>query len=241
MSNDMAAPSRRAVLDAAAAGSMTTLASPIGPAQTQTSAKTFVLVHGGWRGGWCWRRVADLLEKKGHKVFAPTMTGLGERSHLLDAKINLATHVTDIVNVVKWEGPSDIVLVGSIVFLDAFVPESGDSVADKASQPVREAIATLVQKGDSAMKPVPAAVFRVNEKDRAWVDGKCTPHPIATLTEKINVTGAYERIAKKAYIRAKGYPSIPFDGTQAKVAANPAWRVTSWRAATTPWSTCPTG
>ena len=245
MSNDMAAPSRRAVLDAAAAGSMTTLASPIGPAQTQTSAKTFVLVHGGWRGGWCWRRVADLLEKKGHKVFAPTMTGLGERSHLLDAKINLATHVTDIVNVVKWEGLSDIVLVGhsyggliisgvaeqmreaigSIVFLDAFVPESGDNVADKASQPVREAIATLVQKGDSAMKPVPAAVFRVNEKDRAWVDGKCTPHPIATLTEKITVTGAHERVAMKAYIRAKGYPSIPFDGTQAKVAANPAWRV----------------
>ena len=245
MSNDMAAPSRRAVLGVAAAGSMATLASPIGPAQAQTSAKTFVLVHGGWHGGWCWRRVADLLEKKGHKVFAPTMTGLGERSHLLDAKINLATHVTDIVNVVKWEELSDIVLVGhsyggliisgvaeqmreaigSIVFLDAFVPESGDSVADKASQPVREAIAALVQKGDSAMKPVPAAVFRVNEKDRAWVDGKCTPHPIATLTEKINVTGAYERIAKKAYIRAKGYPSIPFDGTQAKVAANPAWRV----------------
>jgi pimeloyl-ACP methyl ester carboxylesterase len=166
MSNDMAAPSRRAVLGVAAAGSMATLASPIGPAQAQTSAKTFVLVHGGWHGGWCWRRVADLLEKKGHKVFAPTMTGLGERSHLLDAKINLATHVTDIVNVVKWEELSDIVLVGhsyggliisgvaeqmreaigSIVFLDAFVPESGDSVADKASQPVREAIAALCRR-----------------------------------------------------------------------------------------------
>jgi pimeloyl-ACP methyl ester carboxylesterase len=244
MSHDMAAPSRRAVLVAAAA-SMATLASPIGPAQAQTSAKTFVLVHGGWHGGWCWRRVADLLEKKGHKVFAPTMTGLGERSHLLDAKINLATHVTDIVNVVKWEGLSDIVLVGhsyggliisgvaeqmheaigSIAFLDAFVPESGDSVADKASQPVREAIAALVQKGDSAMKPVPAAVFRVNEKDRAWVDGKCTPHPVATFTDKITVSGARERIGKKAYIRAKGYPSVPFDGAHAKLAANPAWRV----------------
>jgi len=245
MSNDTTTPSRRVVVGAVAAGTMATLASPIGPAQAQTAAKTFVLVHGGWHGGWCWRRVADLLEKNGHKVFAPTMTGLGERSHLLDAKINLATHVTDIVNVIKWEGLSEIVLVGhsyggviisgvaeqvreaigSIVFLDAFVPESGDSVADKASQPVREAIAALVQKGDSAMKPVPAAVFRVNEKDRAWVDDKCTLHPIATLTEKINVTGAHERITKKAYIRAKGYPSIPFDGAQAKVAANPAWRV----------------
>jgi pimeloyl-ACP methyl ester carboxylesterase len=214
-------------------------------AQAQQSAKTFVLVHGAWHGGWCWRRVSDLLEKKGHKVFAPTMTGLGERSHLIDAKINLATHVTDIVNVIKWEGLKDIVLVGhsyggviisgvaeqardaigSIVFLDAFVPESGDSLADKASQPVRDAIAPLAQKGELAMKAVPAAVFRVNEKDRAWVDAMCTPHPLATLTDKITLTGARDRIAKKAYIRAKGYPSVPFDGFHDKLKADAAWRV----------------
>ena len=243
MSNDMAAPSRRAVLGAAAAGSMATLASPIGPAQAQTSAKTFVLVHGGWHGGWCWRRVADLLEKKGHKVFAPTMTGLGERSHLLDAKINLATHVTEIVNVVKWEGLSDIVLVGhsyggviisgvaeqvpeaigSIVYLDAFVPENGEALVTLTTR--RQAIEDLVQKGETSMKPVPAAVFEVNEKDRAWVDGKCTPHPLATLTDKITLTGARDRIAKKAYIRATGYANPPFDSAQAKVKALAGWRV----------------
>jgi len=214
-------------------------------AQTQTGGKTFVLVHGAWHGGWCWRRVSDLLEKKGHKVFAPTMTGLGERSHLIGGKIDLATHVTDIVNVIKWEGLSNIVLVGhsyggmiisgvaeqaqptigSLVFLDAFVPESGASLAEGASQPVREGIAAAVQRGETTLKPVPAAVFRVNEKDRAWVDGLCTPHPIATLTDKITLTGARDRIAKKAYIRAKGYPSIPFDGAQSKLAANSAWRV----------------
>ena len=80
--------------------------------------------------------------------------------------------------------------IGSIVFLDAFVPANGDSLAAKASQPVREAIAGLVEKGETAMKPVPAAVFRVNEKDRAWVDAMCTPHPVATLTDKITLTGA---------------------------------------------------
>jgi pimeloyl-ACP methyl ester carboxylesterase len=213
--------------------------------QAQTSAKTFVLVHGAWHGGWCWRRLSDLLEKKGHKVFTPTMTGLGERSHLLDPKVNLATHVTDIVNVIKWEGLSHIVLVGhsyggviisgvaeqlreaigSIVFLDAFVPESGDSLAAKASQPVREAIAALVEKGEQTMKPVSAAVFRVNEKDRAWVDAMCTPHPVATLTDKITVSGARDSIAKKTYIRAKGYPSVPFDGAQEKLKADAQWRV----------------
>ncbi len=243
MSNDMG-QTRRTVLGGMGTGLLTMATADQTNAQAQTSGKTFVLVHGAWHGGWCWRRVSDLLQKKGHKVFTPTMTGLGERSHLIDAKVNLATHVTDIVNVIKWENLNDIVLVGhsyggviisgvaeqareaigSIVFLDAFVPETGDSLAAKASQPVREAIAALVQKGDTAMKPVPAAVFRVNEKDRAWVDGMCTPHPIATLTDKITVTGAREKIAKKAYVRAKGYPSVPFDGMQERYKADAAWR-----------------
>ena len=115
--------------------------------------------------------------------------------------------------------------IASIVFLDAFVPDNGASLADGASQPVREAIAAATQKGELTLKPVPAAVFRVNEKDRAWVDGLCTPHPISTLTDKVTLTGARDRVAKKSYIRAKGYPSIPFDGAQAKLAANSAWRV----------------
>jgi pimeloyl-ACP methyl ester carboxylesterase len=235
---------RRTVLGGIAAGAA--LMADQTSAQAQASAKTFVLVHGAWHGGWCWRRVSDLLEKRGHKVFAPTMTGLGERSHLLDAKLNLATHIADIVNVIKWEELKDIVLVGhsyggliisgvvesvgdkigSIVFLDAFVPDNGDALAAKASEPVREQIATAVQNGEIAMKPVPAAVFRVNEKDRAWVDGKCTPHPLATLTDKISLTGARERVAKKAYIRAKGYPSVPFDAAQERLKRDSAWRVT---------------
>ena len=114
---------------------------------------TFVLVHGAWHGGWCWRRVADRLERQGHKVFTPTLTGLGERSHLIGGDIELATHVADVVNLVKWEGLTDIVLVGhsyagmvvnevaerigpsiaSIVFLDAFLPQPGESLATLAS------------------------------------------------------------------------------------------------------------
>ena len=70
------------------------------PARAQSAAKTFVLVHGAACGGWIWRRVADLLEKQGCKVFAPTFTGLGERSHLLTKDVGLDTHVTDVVNVV---------------------------------------------------------------------------------------------------------------------------------------------
>jgi len=237
-------PTRRGVVGGISFGLAASAAGAIAPASAQTLTKTFVLVHGGWHGGWCWRRVADLLEAKGHKVFVPTLTGLGEESHLLDAKVHLATHITDIVNLIKWEDLKGIVLIGhsyggyiisgvaeqmqgsiaSIAFLDAFVPENGDSLEAGASQPVKDAIAAAKGKGEIALKPVPASVFRVNEKDRAWVDSKCTPQPIATLTDKSTITGAREKIAKKAYIRAKGYPSIPFDAAQAKYKANAAWK-----------------
>lgn len=247
MPNTPDTSSRRDVLGAAAvvAGITAVAAGSIMPGVAQTSSKTFLLVHGAWHGGWCWRRVSDLLEKRGHKVFAPTMTGLGERSHLLDGKINLSTHVTDIANVIKWEGLKDFVLVGhsyggfvisvlaeqmrepiaSIVFLDAFLPDDGQSLSDIASQPVREGIAAALQRGDTALKPVPAAVFRVNEKDRAWVDAMCTPHPIGTFTEKVKITGARDRAAKRAYIRAKEYPSPSFDAARARAEGSGGWRV----------------
>ena len=89
---------RRNVLASAGAGAS---AAALGgaPALAQTGQrKTFVLVHGAWHGGWCWRRVSDLLEKRGHKVFTPTMTGLGERAHLLDDKVNLGNSILRIIH-----------------------------------------------------------------------------------------------------------------------------------------------
>src|SRR5438309_11499546 len=97
--------------------------------------KIFVLVHGAWHGGWCWRRVSDLLEKQGHKVFTPTLTGLGERSHLLRAGINVTTHVTDVVNLIKWEGLSDVVLCGHS-YGGMVVSVVAEQMADKLSSSV---------------------------------------------------------------------------------------------------------
>jgi pimeloyl-ACP methyl ester carboxylesterase len=247
MANGTKAGTRRDLLGGAAvaAGAAVFSAGSTVPAFAQTPPKAFLLVHGAWHGGWCWRRVSDALEKRGHKVFSPTLTGLGERSHLLDGKINLSTHVTDIANVIKWEGFKDFVLVGhsyggfvisalaeqlrepiaSIVFLDAFLPDDGQSLSDIASQPVREGIAAALQRGEIGLKPVPASVFRVNEKDRAWVDAMCTPHPIGTFTEKVKIDGARDRVAKRAYIRAKEYPSPSFDAARARAEASGGWRV----------------
>jgi pimeloyl-ACP methyl ester carboxylesterase len=241
---DQGGLTRRGVVGAVGMGALAASAAGVLPAQAQGVRKTFVLVHGAWHGAWCWRRVSDLLEQKGHKVFVPTMTGLADKSHLLDARVNLTTHITDVVNLIKWEDLKDFVLVGhsyagyiisgvaeqlqgsigALVFLDAFVPENGDSLAAGASKPVKDALAVAKEKKEIALKPVPAKVFRVNEKDQAWVDAKCTPHPIASMEEAIKLTGARETIASKTYIRAKGYPSIPFDAALEKVKARAGWK-----------------
>src|SRR5580700_6619085 len=119
---------------------------------------TFVLVHGAWHGGWCFARVAEILRAQGHRVFTPTLTGLGERVHLASTEITLSTHVTDIVNVVRYEDLHDVVLlghsyggmvisgvvevvperVGALVYLDAFVPENGESLLDLVPEWQRE-------------------------------------------------------------------------------------------------------
>jgi|SRR5579884_188550 len=211
---------------------------------TTTSRKTFVLVHGAWHGGWCWRRVADLLERGGHKAFTPTLTGLGERSHLMSGNINLDTHIADVVNVLKWEDLSDIVLVGhsyggwpisgavehcheriaSIVYLDAFVPADGQKPLDVASEFARKGTLEAIAKGEVSRKSPPAAVFHVNEKDQPWVDGKLTPQPVGVMLQAIKLTGAIERVPKKTYIRAPKYPQPTFDANYQEKKADPTWR-----------------
>src|ERR1700691_4275992 len=183
---------------------------------------TFVLVRGAWHGGWCWQRVADRLRSSGHTVFTPTLTGLGERSHLLRAGIGLETHIADVVHLMKWEGLTDVVLCGhsyggfvisgvaeqmaaairSIVFLDAFVPRDGESSLSLTSSAVQEGVRAATARGDLGIPPRSAEAFGVNAADRAWVDSLCVPQPIGTFTDNIVLTGARDRIARKSYIRA---------------------------------------
>jgi pimeloyl-ACP methyl ester carboxylesterase len=208
------------------------------------SAKTFVLVHGAWHGGWCWRRVSDLLRRQGHEVFTPTMTGLGERSHLMNKDVVLDTHIADIVNVIKWEDLSGICLVAhsyggwpvtgaieqvgdrvaSVVYLDAFVPENGEKGIDLASEFSRNAMREAIAKGVISHGPPKAEVFHVNANDRAWVDSKLTPQPLGVALHPIRLTGACEKVSKKTYIRAPAYPQPAFDRYYAAKKTDPSWR-----------------
>ena len=204
---------------------------------------TFVLVHGAWHGGWGWVRLAALLRAQGHTVFAPTLTGQGERTHLLTQDVNATLHIADIVNLIRYERLSNIVLVGhsyggsvisgvaeivpdkiaALVFLDAFVPDNGQAVVDMVQPAVKEIILAAQARGETTVPVRDAAAFNVNEKDRAWVDSLAGPQPIGTMTEKLTLSGAREKIASKTYIRASGYPNIAFEAAHARAKAE-GWR-----------------
>jgi hypothetical protein len=110
------------------------------------------------------------------------------------------------------------------VFLDAFLPNNGDTTQNLTSPAVQEAIRTALASGALGMPPRPAEFFGVNEADRPWVDSLCTPQPIGTFTYKIALTGAREKIARKTYIRAKNYSNPGFDRAVAAVKSDPSWR-----------------
>jgi pimeloyl-ACP methyl ester carboxylesterase len=212
--------------------------------QVAPTSTTFVLVHGAWGGGWHWRRVADRLRSRGHSVFTPTLTGLGERAHQLHAGVDLSLHIADVLGVLRYESLDDIVLVGhsyggfvisgvaeafpgeirSIVFLDAFVPNDGEALVEVVQPAVQEVIRSAQTRGDSTVPVRDAAAFRMNEKDRAWADSLANPQPIGTFFQKIRLTGARDRVAKKTYIRAVGYPNVSFDKCYARTKADPSWR-----------------
>jgi pimeloyl-ACP methyl ester carboxylesterase len=207
--------------------------------------KTFVLIHGAWHGGWCWRRIADILTANGHRVFTPSLTGLAERSHLLSTSINLDTHIADIVNVFQWEDVEDATLVGhsyggwpisgateklegkisSIVYLDAFLPENGQKSMDFTSASWRQQLLDAIAKGEAG-RPVPdAANFNIlDPKDVAWVQAKMTPQPTGVAVQPIALTGARDRIPRKTYIRAIDHPQPSFDAALAKCKADRSWR-----------------
>jgi pimeloyl-ACP methyl ester carboxylesterase len=188
---------------------------------------TFVLVHGAWHGGWCYARVAELLRGEGHRVFTPTLTGLGERSHLANVGvINCSTHIKDILNVFHWEQLKDVVLCGhsyggmvisgvadaipnlvtSIVYLDTTIPQNGRSVLDGADPTqLLELLSMAADNGGHMLPPRPALLFNVNPADRAMVDTLCTPQPTATFMERLNLTGAFLKIAKKTLVIATGW------------------------------------
>ena len=174
---------------------------------------TYVLVHGGGHGGWCYQRVARILRSAGHDVYTPTLTGLGERSHLMRPGIDLDTHIDDIVNVLRYEDLRDVIVVGhsyggmvitgvgdrssarigKLVYLDAANPVNGQSLVD-VSGPIIEAVrpyGRVVEGVELVLFPDPEIVklYGVTDpEDVTWMTEQLTPHPWACFEQKLRLT-----------------------------------------------------
>ena len=185
---------------------------------------TYVLVHGGAHGGWCYQRVARILRSAGHEVYTPTLTGLGERSHLLSVDVDLDTHITDVVAVLHYEDLSDVILVGHsyggmvitgiadrapdrigrLVYLDAANPVNGQSLVD-VSGPIIEAVrpyGRVVDGVELVLLPSPdaALLYGVTDPDDlAWMADRLSGHPWKCFEQPLELINEEKLWAIPAY------------------------------------------
>jgi pimeloyl-ACP methyl ester carboxylesterase len=173
---------------------------------------TFVLVHGGGHGGWCYQRVSRLLGQAGHEVHAPTMTGVGERAHLVGPHVDLRLHIEDIASVLHYEDLHDVILVGhsyggmvitgaaamapdrigKLVYLDAANPKNGESLVDVAGpmMTMARAAGQTVDGVELVLLPSPEAglFYGVTDPaDLAWMADRLTPHPWACFEQPLEL------------------------------------------------------
>lgn len=214
------------------------LAATAGSVEGQAPAprKHFVIVHGAWGGGWDWRTIDSLLTRQGHIVDRVTLTGLGDRVHLASASIGLDTHITDVVNAIEFEKLTDVVLLGHsyggmvitgvadripqrirhLVYLDAFLPESGESVKSLADSNFNRMVASMGRNG--LLVPPWVADTTPRPKD--------VPHPVKTFTDALVLSNAAARAIPGTYILTidKGATTDGFSRYADRAAAR-KWRV----------------
>jgi pimeloyl-ACP methyl ester carboxylesterase len=191
---------------------------------------TFVLVHGAWHGAWCWQRVEPLLRDRGHTVAAPTLTGLGERSHELTRDVGLATHVQDVVDAVLAED-EPVVLVGHsyaglvvreaadlvrdqiqrVVLVEGWAGPDGTSMFGLAPEWFADGIRQMAeQSGEGWRIPAPAAatVGVSDPEDASWLESRLTEHPLQTFSDCTSLTDRAAEIPLGAIVAEAGM--LPF-------------------------------
>jgi pimeloyl-ACP methyl ester carboxylesterase len=204
---------------------------------------TFVLVHGAWHGGWCWKLVAPALRRAGHEVYAPSLTGLGERRHLASRAVDLDTHIQDVVGLLEMEDLQRVILLGhsyggmvvtgaadraagrvsQLIYLDAFVPEDGKCLLDYA---VPERAARMREEGERTgfVTPPPMSLWGLTKPEHlAFVGPREVPHPFATMSQRVELSGAVSSI-RKTFIYCSSPATGSFDQFAARYRNDPAWR-----------------
>lgn len=240
---------RRAVLTGAAVAGLAACA----PAATLPENRlTFVLVHGTWHGGWVWKYVRNILEDKGHRIFTPTLTGCGEREHLSSPDVGLETHIQDIVNVIKFEDLTDVILVGHsftgvaitgvadrlkdrikhICFFDALVPAGNrmSGVPRDENGEIAEYFKTRQAGFIDGYKmdlwaDYPLKMLLPEDHPKAeWVRSKITTHPAKTWTDVLVLeNGGWEDVPR-SFIHCVGQKFAMSSEKMVGPARKPGWQ-----------------
>lgn len=207
---------------------------------------TYVLVHGAWHGGWCWRLVAERLSGAGHRVYCPTLTGLGERAHLLSRAVNLDTHIADVAGLLEAEELKDVVLAGhsyggivitgvaarakarlrQLVYLDSAIVEDGATWSGVAPAAVAAERRKLAQESSGGLSmPVPKAeVFGLREpNDIEWVQRRMTPHPFAPYDQTMHWGGPVGNGLPKVYIDCTDPAYVGLAAVKDRYRGKPGW------------------
>ena len=172
------------------------------------SKSTFVLVHGAWHGGGCWNRLIPHLASAGHHALAVTLTGQGDRAHLINPSIDLATHVTDVVSLLEMDDLADVILVGHsygglvicgtaerawkrirhLVYVDALVPRHGQSGFDLNSPQFREKLELDARNNGDGYKvaPIVDILGITDAEDLEWVRARLRPLPIGVFRQPVH-------------------------------------------------------
>lgn len=191
-----------------------------------------VLVHGAWHGAWCWQRVTPLLMAEGFDVRTPTLTGLGDRAHLVSPTVGLATHVEDVVTFLRANDLDDVLLVGhsyagfvvreaadrvpdrvgAVALIDAWVGEDATSLDSQAPAWFTDALRAAAQAdgfGWLCPPPTPDLVGVADPDEAAWLQARLVPHPLRTFSDRTHLTGAVTAIPHHAAVCTQGL-GLPF-------------------------------
>ncbi len=206
----------------------------------------FVLVHGTWGGGWQWGAVAGRLRAAGHRVFTPTLTGLGEREHLITPEIGLDTHIDDVANAIVWEGLQEIVLAGTsygglvisgvadrlaerirtLVYLDAALPQNGKCMLDLVPPERRATVERLARQHGEGHRVPTSLVLDTGVEDaeeRAAYLGRMSFHPLRSLLQAAQLQGRYLTVPNKIYVLATLKPTHRFVDNYEWASREPGW------------------
>ena len=223
-----------------------------------SSDKTFLVCHGAWSGGWSWKKMFPLMQAAGYRLVVPTYTGLGEREHLANPSIDLETHIRDILSVIKFEDLSDIVLLGhsyggmvatgvadrardrvqQLIYLDAFVPRSGQSLLDlnEVARPTMEALA---KSGDSWRVPPNPTSPDTAEEDLEWLTKRRVAMPIKCFQMGLKLTNGEPDMPRSYIYATRITPADTFGQFAARARSEGGWRYFEIDASHSPNVTAP--